>query len=84
MDNLEEKETLLEKLSVEEEIEEKRMSIARKKALEREAKKEYGSNWKSVVYGAIKNVKVDKEALQTLYTSNGMRNLTNPNNLRRR
>lgn len=39
-----------------------------KKAAIAEAKKTYGRDWKKVIWGAIKGVKINKENLQTLHS----------------
>jgi len=64
------KEKLLEELEVEEEISQKRMTIAQRKALEREARRTHGRDWKKVLgitWKAIRGLKPDMETTQTLY-----------------
>jgi hypothetical protein len=61
-----EKEEKLAELEMEDEIEAKRVSISQKKALEKEAKRRYGRDWKKVL-GLVKSLKPDQEVIQTLY-----------------
>jgi len=64
------KDRLLDELEVEDEIESHRMSIAQKKAIEREMKQRHGRDWKKVlglVGKGIRNIRPNMEAVQTLY-----------------
>lgn len=72
---LEGRERELELLSVEDEIADKRRAIAEKKALEKEAKRRYGRNWRKI----IGSIKPNPEAIQTLYSQNPeLRDLNRP------
>ena len=66
---LERKEDELERLEIDDRIAERRRSIAERKALERQAKRQYGSNWRKVV-GLVGKIKPDEEVIQTLYSVN--------------
>jgi hypothetical protein len=74
-----EKEIELRKLDVE--LEQQKLDLAQKKALEHEAKEKYGSGWKKVL-GIAKNFKPNSETLQDLYSlgisGEEMRSLTRP------
>ena len=63
------KERLLDELEVDDEIESKRVSIAQKKAVEREMKRKYGRDWKKVL-GLVGKLKPNREAIQDLYSFN--------------
>jgi len=71
MDKLAERERKLEELSVEEEVTSKEMSIAQKKAMIKEMKQRFGPDWRKVLgfgWKAIRSIKPDPEAIQTLYS----------------
>lgn len=76
---LKEKEKTLEKLSIEDEVEEKRLSIAQKRHIEKQLKSEEGIGWKKVM-GIIGKLKMDKEQAQTLFSQgHELRELSKPN-----
>lgn len=62
------KERELEKLSVEDDIQTRRVSISQKKALVREAKRKYGRDWKKILGGAFKAVRPNQETIQDMYS----------------
>lgn len=65
-----EKERLLESLALEEEISARRMTIAQRKAVEREMRQKHGRDWKKVlgyVGGVARGLKPDVEKMQDLY-----------------
>jgi len=69
------KEKSLEGLTVEDQIEDKRLSIAQKKAIEAELKNKYGSGWKKI-FGVLK---VNRETIHDLYAIDpSLRDLTRP------
>ena len=74
-------------LKVKNEEKEQEVSLAEKRALIKKLKKENGTDWKGVLLGAVKSLKVDKETLHTLHSMGGssqeLRNLSNPQFLRR-
>ena len=73
----------LDKLEMDDEIASRRMSIAQKKAVEREMRRKYGRDWRKVL-GLVGKLKPNSEALQDLYTVNPeLRDLNNPGRLRR-
>ena len=77
-----------EVLRAQNEEEDQRLSLAQKKALEKEARQRYGKDWKKMIGGALKSIKVDSEAMHTLHSlgmgGQEMRNLNNPALLQRR
>jgi len=68
---LDKKEKEMEKrvsqLELEDEELDKELSIAQKKALIKEAKKTFGPDWKKILLGAAKHLRINKETLQTLH-----------------
>ncbi len=80
MDNLDNKFRELEESKVEEELATRKASIAQKKALERQARQQYGKNWKSIL-GIVGKIKVNSEALHTMYGA-GLGDLKEMNNPR--
>ena len=76
--DIKEKEKALERLGIEDEVEEKRLSIAQKKHLEKELKDSEGTGWKKVV-GIVGKLKMDKEQMQTLFSQgHELRDLSRP------
>lgn len=72
----------LEVLSVEDEMEDKRLSIAQKRAIESELKRKYGTLAKAKA--VLGFVKINKDTLHSLYSSNPeLRSLTLPPKVRR-
>ena len=81
-DVLKEKEKELEKVKIEDEIEGYKASRAKKKAIEKKMKKEYGRDWKKVL-GFAGNL-LDPETKQSLYSVNpGLRDLSGTKGLRK-
>ena len=86
MDEIRDTERKTEVLRAKSEQLEQEVSIAEKKRMIAEAKRQYGPDWKKVVGDAAKfvgkNMKIDKEAIQTLHSlgvgGNDLRNLSNP------
>lgn len=62
-----EKERTLEKLSLEDQVEEKRLSIKQKRHIEKQLEAEDGKGWRKVV-GLVGKLKMDKEQMQTLFS----------------
>lgn len=59
----------------------KEVSIAEKKKALAEMKKSYGSDWKSVLFGAARKLRINKETMQTLHSMGGnqrLRDLNDP------
>lgn len=65
-DDFKEQERRLESLKLQNEVADERVSLAQKKALEREARQKYGRNWKRIL-GVVKSLKVDSETMQDLH-----------------
>ena len=84
MSDLGKREEELAKLEVQDEIEDRKVSISQKKALEREARQKYGRNWKSIL-GLTKHLKVDEELIHTMYGCGlgDLRELSKPSSIRR-
>lgn len=84
---LRDKDRKLERLKIENEIEGERVSIAQKKALEREARQKYGRDWKKIL-GIVRSIKINPEALQTLHSmgvsGEELRDLSRPGGKRSR
>ncbi len=59
------KEEELDKLTLDDQIAEKKRTIAEKKALEARAKKEYGRDWKNIL-GVKGGIRLKSENMQTL------------------
>lgn len=77
----------LEELELDDEIASKRMSIAQKRAIEKEMKAQYGSGWRKVVgiVGKVGSLRVNSDSVQTLYASNPeLRELNRPSGRRLR
>lgn len=69
-DFIKDKEKSIERLKLQNEEEDQKVSLAQKKALEREAKAKYGRDWKKVLgYAgkAARSIRVNKEAMHDLY-----------------
>jgi len=62
-----EQEKTLERLSIEDEVEEKRLSIKQKRHLAKQLESEEGVGWKKVM-GIVGKLKMDKEQAQTLFS----------------
>jgi len=80
------KERELEELKLENEVESERVSLAQKRALEREARQKYGRDWKKIIGGAVKHLRIDKDNLQTLHSlgvgGERLKELSNPSKTR--
>lgn len=83
MSSLDDKEKKLEELALDEEISTKKMSIAQKKAVEREAEKKYGRDWRSILGIAYKSIKPNKEVMQDMYAA-GLGDLRDESRIRPR
>lgn len=66
----ENKERFLDRLKVDEEIAQTKKSIAEQKALERQANKVEGRDWKKMFLGAARSIKPNREAIMDLYAVN--------------
>ena len=91
MDEVKEAEKRTEELKAENEELDQELSRAQKKALIKEAKDKYGTDWKKIVGGAVKaagKLRVNQETIQTLHSmgvgGSELRNLSNPQYLQRR
>lgn len=69
-DILEGKERKLEGLTIDREIAGKETDIAREKAIAREMKKKYGSDWKHILGIVGKSIRPNREAIQDLFAIN--------------
>ena len=80
------KEESIERLKLENEEQDQKVSLAQKKALEREARKKYGRDWNKVL-GIFKHIKVDRETMMDLHSmgigGEELRNLNRPPSIRR-
>lgn len=91
MDEIREAEKKAEFLKARNEVEDQELSLAQKKHLIKQLKKEEGADWKQTLLGAakgaVKSLKVNKETLHTLHSMGGtgqeLRDLSNPAFLRR-
>ena len=87
MDNIKATERRIEEKKVKNEELDEELTAAQKRAAIAEAKKQYGKDWKHMIGGALKSLKVDKESLQTLHSlgvgGSELRNLSNPAMLRK-
>jgi len=88
VDEIRETEKRTEFLKVANEEEAQELSLAEKKALIKKLKKENGTDWKNVLIGAVKSVKINQESMHTLHSMGGsgqeLRDMSNPAFLRRR
>ena len=62
-----ETEKKISRLDLEDEELDKELSIAQKKAALKEAKEIYGKDWRKIIGGAVKSLRVNRETLQTLH-----------------
>ena len=78
-DILEKDEQELEHLKIKKEIAGQKSEIAEKKAQEKEARRQYGPNWRKIL-GIVKtSVRPNREAIQDLYAINPeLRDLNRP------
>ena len=78
----------LDRLDLERDEAIKIREIAEAKAAASEAKRLYGKDWKKVLFGAVKSLRVNKENLQTLHSmgvgDNSLRELNDPRSFRRK
>lgn len=84
--DIKEKERRISLLQLEDEELGKELSVEQKKAAIAEAKKLYGRDWKKILFGAIKGLKVNKENLQTLHglgVNSALREMNDPRALRK-
>lgn len=65
-EQLKDRERSIEKLKLLNEEEDQKLSLAQKKALEHEARKKYGRDWKKIL-GYVKALKPDPEVIHDLY-----------------
>lgn len=81
------KERLLEKLSVEDEVATRNLSIAEKKRQEKEAKRAYGKDWRKIIGGALRSIKPNQEKIQDMYSmgldGDELRDMNRPGGRRR-
>lgn len=79
------KERELDKLTIEDEIMDKRVSIAQKKAIEKEAKAKYGRDWRKIL-GYVRALKPNMEVIHDLYGMGlgHLRDLSDPRKIGRR
>jgi len=68
MDEVAKQERKAELLAAEDEALDHELSVAQKKAAIREAKRMYGRDWRKIIGGAVRSVKVDLETLQSLHS----------------
>ena len=80
---LSEKERQLEIVKLDSEIEQHRLSIEEKRALERAMRKQEGRNWRKIL-GVVKGMRPNPEVVHDLYTINpALRELAKPPSVRR-
>ena len=76
---IEKQERTLEKLEIEDAVEERRLSIKQKKALGRQLEREGGKGILKEILGAVKGVKFNREEVQTLHSQGyELRELSRP------
>lgn len=87
---MDEKEKTLEKSISIKELEgeelDQELTIEQKKAAIREAKKLYGRDWKKILWGAAKSLRINKETLQTLHgmgVDSSLRSYNDPRTFRK-
>ena len=81
------KERRLALLETEGEVVSKEAEIAEKKAVIREARAKYGKDWKKVLFGVVKGIKINRETMQTLHgmgVDSSLRDLSDPRKMGRR
>lgn len=61
------KEKHISMLELDEEELDKEVSVAEKRAAIRAAKATYGHDWKKILFGAAKSLRINRETLQTLH-----------------
>ena len=87
VDKVKEQEKKISMLELEDEELDKELSVTQKKAAIAEAKKLYGKDWKKVLFGALKSLRINKETLQTLHglgVDSSLREYNDPRALSRR
>lgn len=88
MDEIRAQEKQAELLKAKNEVEAEKVSLAEKKAAIASAKKMYGRDWKKMIGGVFKSLKINQESLQSLHSlgSGGseIRNASNPAMWRKR
>lgn len=83
-EKIKDREKKITMLELEGEELDKELSVAQKKAAIQEAKKLYGRDWKKILGGAIKGLKINKESLQTLHglgVNSSLREMSDPRTL---
>lgn len=87
MDNKEKvKEKHISLLELEGEELDKELTVEQKKAAIRELKDRYGRDWKKIIGGAVKSLKINRETLQTLHglgVDSSLRDLSDPRSFSR-
>lgn len=88
---MDEKEKELEKRISFKELEseelDKELSVAQKKAAISEAKRIYGKDWKQILFGAVKSLRVNRETLHTLHgmgVDSSLKDYNDPRTFRRK
>jgi len=85
-EEIKDKEKKISLLELEDESLGKELSVEQKKAAIAEAKKLYGRDWKKILFGALKSLRVNRETLQTLHglgVNSSLRDLSDPRTLGR-
>jgi hypothetical protein len=80
------KEKHISMLELEGEELDKELTVEQKKAAIAEAKKLYGRDWKKILFGAVKSLKINKETLQTLHgmgVNSSLKEMNDPRIFRR-
>jgi len=75
------KEKKITMLELEGEELDKELTVEQKRAAIREAKALYGKDWRKILWGAVKGLKVNKENLQTLHSlgvNSSLREMNDP------
>lgn len=58
----------IDKLELENELEDRRLSVAQKKAARKEMERTYGTDWKKILGKGMTSIKPDMEVVHNLYS----------------
>lgn len=80
-EDIKKKERYLEHLSMDNQIEDQKLSLAQKKALEAEAKKKYGPGWRKI----LGYLKPNMDSVHSMYASGvgDLKDLSRPENFKK-
>lgn len=86
-DEIKKHEKRAEILKAENEEWDQRLTKAQKRAMIKKLKKEFGTDWKSTIGGALKSVRINSETLQSLHSmgfgDSDLRSLNDPRKWRK-